>query len=53
MAANMDVDVAADTDIDMAIDMAADKGVHMADDVDADSPCFHGPVPSGPNIFCW
>jgi hypothetical protein len=39
----MVADVAADMDVDMDVD--------MADDVDVDSPCFHGPVSSGSNIF--
>jgi hypothetical protein len=41
------MDVAADMDIHMA----AGTDVDVADDMDADSPCFHGPVSSGPNIF--
>ena len=51
MAANVDVDVAADMDVDMAIDMDVDINIDMADDVDANSPYFHGPVSSDPNIF--
>jgi hypothetical protein len=43
--------MAADVDVDVATDVAADKGVDMTDDVDADSPCFHGLVSSGQNIF--
>jgi hypothetical protein len=43
--------MAADVDVDVAADVAADKGVDMTDDVDADNPCFHGPVSSGQNIF--
>jgi hypothetical protein len=43
--------MAADMDVDMAIDMAVDMDVDVADDVDADSPYFHGPVSTGPNIF--
>jgi hypothetical protein len=51
MAIDVDVNVAADMDVDMAIDMAADINIDVADDMDANSPCFHGPVSSGPNIF--
>jgi hypothetical protein len=51
MATDMDVNVAADMDVDMAIDMAADINIDVADDMDANNPCFHGPVSSGPNIF--
>jgi hypothetical protein len=47
----MVADVAADMDIDMAIDMAIDMDVDVADDVDVDSPCFHGSVSGGSNIF--
>jgi hypothetical protein len=47
----MDIDVAADMDVDMAIDMDVDINIDMADDVDANSPYFHGPVSSDPNIF--
>jgi hypothetical protein len=47
MATDVDVDMAADMDVDMPVDMVAD----VADDTDADSPCFLGPVSSGPNIF--
>jgi hypothetical protein len=36
-------DVATNMDIDMIVD--------MTDDVDAESPCFHEPVSSDPNIF--
>jgi hypothetical protein len=51
MVANVDVNVAADMDVDMAIGMVVDMDVDMADDVDTNSPCFHGLVSSGPNIF--
>jgi hypothetical protein len=44
-------DVAADVDVDVAADMAIDMDVDMTDDMDTDSPCFHGPVSSDPNIF--
>jgi hypothetical protein len=36
----------ADMDVDMAIYMAIDMDVEEADDMDADSPCFHGPISS-------
>jgi hypothetical protein len=51
MTTDVEVDVSADMDVDMAIDMAVDMDVDMADDVDADSPCFYGPVSGGSNIF--
>jgi hypothetical protein len=40
------INMTADMDIDMAIDMAIDMDVDEADDMDADSPCFHGPISS-------
>jgi hypothetical protein len=51
MVANVDVDVAADMDVDISIGIAVDMDIDMAHDVDVDSPCFHGPVSSGPNIY--
>jgi hypothetical protein len=39
MASGVDVDVAANMDVD------------VTDDIDADNPCFLGPVSSCPNIF--
>jgi hypothetical protein len=51
MAIDVDVDVATDMDVDMAIDMDVDMYADVADDMDANSPCFYGPVSSGPNIF--
>jgi hypothetical protein len=50
-ATDVDVAVAIDMDVDMAIDMDVHMYVNVADDVDANSPCFYGPVSSGPNIF--
>jgi hypothetical protein len=47
MAADVDIDVVVDMDVSMAIDLAVDMDV----DVDTESPCFHGPVSSAPNIF--
>jgi hypothetical protein len=47
MTADVDVDVAVDMDVSMAIDLAIDMDV----DMDAESPCFHRPVSSAPNIF--
>jgi hypothetical protein len=51
MATNMAADVATDMDVDMATGMTVDMNVDVLDDVDADNPCFHGPVSSGPNIL--
>jgi hypothetical protein len=36
---------------DVEVDVSADMDVDMADDVDADNPCFYGPVSGGSNIF--
>jgi hypothetical protein len=47
----MDIDEAADINVDMVIDMAADIDFDVADDIDADSPCFDGSVSSGPKNF--
>jgi hypothetical protein len=35
----------------MPFHMAINMDVNMADDMDADSPCFHGPVSSEKNIL--
>jgi hypothetical protein len=35
----------------MNIDMAVDIYVNVADNVNADNPCFHGPISNDPNIF--
>jgi hypothetical protein len=51
MAVDVDVDVATDMDVELAIYMATDMDADVADDMEADSPCFHWSVSSGPNIF--
>jgi hypothetical protein len=48
---NHERDMAADVATDVTADMNVDMAVDMADDVHADTPCFHGPVSSDPNIF--